>query len=412
VRPVLALLVAGVVATSGASAGTDARRQADPLTGIQELLDRRTEAMLAGDRDAFLETIDPADDRFAARQRFLFDGFQALGLAEYRLELTDRYWPELTTRKETAEHGLGARVLHVEERYRLRGFDPQPVVEDLFLTFVPRGETWVIASDDDLADLALKTARKLWEFGPIDTQRSEHFLYVSPPDLRPAGPPILSSAEAALEELDEMWPLDWPRRVVLLAPSSTQQLRRILQATFDLDVFVAFAYSSVDRAQDYRLAGHRVIFNWDNFSRYSAQVQQSILVHELLHVATREVTGPLVPTFLEEGLAEWVSDGNTDQLEPRVDSGTFDRELPRDFEFITGPGVEILLSYDESYTATLYAVRRYGVDAVVRMYRHVGAVRLEPGTPFHHVDRAMRKAFGTDLETFQQGWAGWVEDQL
>lgn len=390
----------------------DAASGAQAVTGIQELLDRRAEAMLDGDRRAFLATIDPGDRPFAERQRLLFEGFQALGLAEYRLELTDRYWPELTTPREAVEHGDRATVLHVEERYRVRGFDRRAVVEDLYLTFIPRGAGWLIASDDDLADLALYTGRKLWEFGPIETQRSEHFLYVSHEDLRSAAPRILAAAERALEELDRVWPLDWPRRVVLLAPSNTDQLRRILQATFDLDVFVAFAYSSVDRARDYRLAGHRVIFNWENFSQYPDEVQQTILVHELLHVATREVTGPMVPAFLDEGLAEWVSDGNTDQLSPRVDAGTFDRRVPRDFEFITGSDESILLSYDESYSAALYAVRRYGIDAVARMYRLAGGVRLEPGTPFHHVDRAMRDVFDTDLETFQEGWADWVESQV
>ena len=386
----------------------------EPFAGIQAMLDRRAEAMLASDEAAFMATIDRADPAFVRRQRLLFDGFQRIGLAAYRLEVTDRYWPELTTDLEVSEYGAAAdpTVLHVEERYRLRGFDPQPALDDLFLTFVRRGGEWLMASDTDLSDLTVYTARKLWEFGPIETQRSEHFLYVSHPDLRSAGGAILASAEQALDIVIEAWPLPWSRRVVLLAPSTTGELRRIIQATFDLDVFVAFAYSSLDRAVDYDLTGHRVIFNWPNFSRYTEETQQSILAHELLHVATREDTGPMVPTFVEEGIADWVGGSGLSSLIGRVDAGDFDRRLPRDHEFITGSSEDILLSYDESLAAATYAEQRYGIRAVARMYRLLGDVRLAVGTPVHHVHRAMRSALGTGLERFESGWADWVMESL
>jgi hypothetical protein len=377
------------------------------------MLDQRSEAMLAGDEAAFLATIDRGDPAFVRRQRLLFDGFQRIGLADYRLDVTDRYWPELTTDLEMSEYGAAAdpTVLHVEERYRLRAFDPQPALEDLFLTFVRRGEDWLVASDTDLSDLTMYTSRKLWEFGPIETQRSRHFLYVSHPDLRSAGRTILTLAEQALHVTDA-WPLLWSRRVVLLAPSTTGELRRIIQATFDLDVFVAFAYSSLDRAVDYDLTGHRVIFNWPTFSRYSEEFQRSILAHELLHVATREYTGPMVPTFVEEGIADWVGGSGVSTLSARVDAGAFDRRLPRDHEFITGSDEDILLSYDESLAAATYAEQRYGVDALARMYRLLGDVRLAVGTPMHHAHRAMRSAFGTGLERFESGWADWVMESL
>jgi hypothetical protein len=370
--------------------------------------------MLAGDQEAFMATVDRTDPEFVDRQRLLFQGFQRIGLADYRLEATDRYWPELTTERETAEYGAAAdpTVLHVEERYRVRGFDPQPALDDLFLTFVRRGGEWRVASDSDLADLALYTTRKLWEFGPVETQRSEHFLYVSHPDLRSAGPAILGAAERALDTVTDAWPLPWSRRVILLAPSTTGELRRIIQATFDLDVFVAFAYSSVERAVDYDLTGHRVIFNWPNFARYSEEIQQSILVHELLHVATREHSGPMVPTFVEEGIAEWVAAAGLSTLSARVDAGSFDGRLPRDHEFVAGSGDDILLSYDEAFASTLYAEERYGIDAVARMYRLLGGVRLAAGTPVHHADRAMRSAFGVGLDRFESRWADWVEESL
>ncbi|MGH2675913.1 MAG: hypothetical protein ACRDH1_10955, partial [Actinomycetota bacterium] len=74
----------------------------DPYAEIRDLIDLRAEAMLEGDRDAFLATVDPADAGFVLRQRRLFDGFQRLGLSSYDLRLTDAFWPELTTSREVS----------------------------------------------------------------------------------------------------------------------------------------------------------------------------------------------------------------------------------------------------------------------------------------------------------------------
>src|SRR5919106_1899774 len=107
----------------------------DPFAEVSALLDSRAEAMLDGDLEAFLATTDPADAAFAERQRHLFDGFQQLGLASYDLRLSDEVWPELTSSVEAARHGpdLDPRVLHVEERHRLEGYDRAPALEDLYL---------------------------------------------------------------------------------------------------------------------------------------------------------------------------------------------------------------------------------------------------------------------------------------
>jgi hypothetical protein len=406
---VLTVLLAGQL--SGRSVGS----QTDPYAGIRDLLDRRATAMLEGDRDAFLATNAPAEAAFAERQRLLFDGFHRIGLASYDLALSDRTWPELTTSREVARYGPDAEphVLHVEERYRLAGYDRQPALEDLYLTFVLRPGGWRVASDTDLDDVTLYSGRKLWEFGPMVTKESRHFLYLSHPDLEGASGRILATAERAVERVDERWPLRWSHRVPILAPSTTEELRRIIQATFDLDVFVAFAYSGIDRDRGWDLNGHRIILNWPVFSRFSDPTQEDILTHELLHVATRELVGPATPSFVDEGIAEWVAgDSSTFQLADEVAEGGFDEELPRDFEFITGPDPAILAAYEESYTVAQFAVDRYGVAAVADFYRLLGEPRVAPGTARYHVGRAMRAAFGVAFSTFEDRWADWVKAEV
>lgn len=386
-----------------------------PNAEIRALLDQRAVAMVDGDRKAFLATVDAASPAFLRRQGLLFDGFQRLGLSEYRLDLGGRLWPELTTDREIARYGAGAEptVLHVEERYSLTRFDEQPALEDLFLTFLRRPDGWRVASDSDLDDLTMYSGRKLWEFGPVVAQTSEHFLYVSHSDLLGPAQSVLNKAEEALDAVSAHWPLEWNERVVIVAPSTTEELGRLIQATFDLDVFVAFAASGVDRARDWDLVGHRILLNWPNFSRYDDSTQLSVLTHELLHVATREYSGPLVPIFVEEGVAEWVTGHDSATLlAGQVQNGMFDGELPLDHEFISGSDAVILSAYQESSAAVRYAAERFGDDAVAKFYRELGTVRRSSGTWRYHVGRAMREAFGIGFGEFQGQWARWVENSL
>ncbi|MGH2681745.1 MAG: hypothetical protein ACRDIX_00745 [Actinomycetota bacterium] len=385
---------------------------AGKLAEIQDLLDRRARALLLGDRPGFLAGLDhEAEGDFVERQELLFDGFQRLPLQDYRLDVSLDVFEELTASEELRRYGRGAQptVLHVEQRYRLQGYDRQPALEDVFLTFVRRPAGWRMISDSDLDDLTIYSGRVLWEFGPIVTRESEHFLYVSHPDLAGAAGTILPAAQRALARVSAVWPLQFRKKVVILAPSESEELVRILQAQFDVDVFVAFAYSGLDRDREWDLVGHRIILHWDNFSAQSDAAQQSILTHELLHIATRELSGPFVPAFVDEGVAEWVTtDASTLLLAIRVGSGIFDRRLPLDHEFITGDTDDIVNSYQESYSFIRYADDRFGSKAVAEFYRRLGRPQVAAGTWRYHVDRAMRAAFGSGFGRLQRRWADWV----
>jgi hypothetical protein len=407
--------LAALILLASLTAPAPGLAQDDPYAGIRDLLERRAEAVRAGDEAAFMATVAGIDPRFVERQRRLIRGFRALRVSEYRLEIGERFWPELTTPREVARYGRGAdpRVLHVEERYRIEGYDPQLALEDLYLTFVRTDGSWKVASDDDLEPVGLWSGRKLWEYGPVITRSSEHFRYVSHPEQAGAAGEILDAAERALGAVESRWPLPWRKRALILAPTSSEELQRVIQATFDVENFVAFAYSSVERRLDFDLVGHRVILNWPVFSRYDLDVQERILAHELLHFATRELTGPMVPAFVDEGLAEWVAgDTDTSEVARRLSAGTWDRRLPRDYEFITGDGSEITLQYQESYTSAAYAVERFGIRDVAEFYEILGETRLAPGTPRYHVDQAMRAAFGLSLGEFEERWAEHVEATL
>lgn len=300
-----------------------------------------------------------------------------------------------------------------EERYRLRSYDEEPAVEDMYFTFIKEDGVWSIASDTDLNDLTLFTTRHMWDFAPIEETRSPHFLLYShrcgnecPPAL---SNDILDLAERALDRVDSFWKMPWNHNVVILAPDDSDELSRMLQSTFDVEDFVAFAYATVDLENDFDYTGDRIILNRDAFAGRDSTTTLEILAHELLHVATRDRSGPFMPIFVDEGFADYVGHaadpGALAYFDSRVASGFFSGRLPRDYEFTVGSGADIYESYQEGQSAIHYLVGRWGSSALARFYRYLGSFDVDPGTSGYRVDRAMRKVLGVSFDEFEQGWA-------
>jgi hypothetical protein len=380
----------------------------------------RAAALVRGDREAFLASVDPSSEAFRARQEDLFDNMQDLPLGSYELTAEWGRFGDLVRRSD-AKRYEGAENVAIpvtEERYRIEGFDPEPAAEDLFYTFVKRDGDWLIAEDTDLDDLSFLSARHLWDFGPLQVDRTPHFLLLSHPcgnkpegatgGCQPFGSRILEIAEEGLQRADDFWTLPWQGKVAILIPGSSDELSRMIQATFELDDFVAFAYSTEDLASGSEYTGHRIMLNPAGFAtRPDDQVLQ-ILSHELTHVASRPVSGPFVPIFIEEGIAEYVGYGGVRGLsffDSRVAAGLFDERLPEDYEFLTGGGSEIYNSYQEGQSAVRYFIERWGLDEFLRFYRRLGSRHEATGLTRWHVDKALRGTVGIGIEAFEKAWA-------
>jgi hypothetical protein len=196
--------------------------------------------------------------------------------------------------------------------------------------------------------------------------------------------------------------------VVIVVPSTTAELRALLQATIDLDNFVAFASSTVDAEDDFDYGGHRITLNPDAFVGRSESSALNILAHELLHVATRSVSGPLVPIVIEEGIAQYVGYDAEPATIDYVDStiaAASRPSLPRDHEFTTGAPEDISESYREALSATAFFVRRWGIDDLESFYRRLGRSRVVAGTARYHLERALRATIGVGEPRFERLWA-------
>jgi hypothetical protein len=384
---------------------------------IRALLDRRSAAILSNDEDAFMATIARSSRAFVARQRRLFENMRGLPLGTYRLTARwDRYGDLATREDRTLYPGAESVVIPVtEERYRLDGYDRAEAVEDLFYTFVERDGEWKIAEDTDLDDLTFYSTRHPWDYSPLHSERNGHFLLLTPecagcPEA-PTG--TLSLAERALDRVESYWRPAWHKRVPLVIPPGADELKRMLQATFDVGNFVAFAYSSVDTDNGLDYTGHRVLLNPDSFAGRATESTVDILAHELLHVASRDVSGPFVPIFVEEGIAEYVGNeadpGALAYLDAEIAAGRFTGRLPEGFEFTIGTSADIFGAYQRAYSAVRFFIERWGTSRFARFYRILGRAEIVPGTARYHLDRALEKTTGAGAGAFERAWASSID---
>ena len=185
---VVLLLVAGLVTAGVVVAGRDDGTDggggtpgAESPTGrdaaVRAVLDRRAQAVLNRDREAFLADIDQGDPDFVAQQEQLFDNLAQVDLASWRYELVgdDYNRPDLAKTYDRPYY-LPAVLLH----YAIKGFDRAPVARPQVLTFLRTGKRWLIASDSDADPQLPETGHAdPWDRRPIVVGRGRSVLVLA-----------------------------------------------------------------------------------------------------------------------------------------------------------------------------------------------------------------------------------------
>ncbi len=374
---------------------------------VVELLDRRAAALLARDRHGFLEGIDPAAIAFRERQAAVFDALAEvpLGMWEY----------ELDAGRASDAAGLAVRygtdvwVPQVTLRYSFAGVGTSPSVAAQVLTFVRRGATWLIASDADLDGGPVVTARSLWDSGPVVAVRGRHALVLGHPGRRAALEELARDVDAAVPRVTAVWGSDWAQQVVVMLPDDVEEMRRLVGHDLELGPIAAVATAQLVGGDDrYEPVGDRVVVHPDNYPGLGALGRRIVLTHEVLHVAARRASGPALPAWLAEGLADYVAYAGTgvpvERAAPRtaadVRLGRVPEGLP-DPEDFTGEG--IAGAYELSWLAAVHLAERHGEDALLRLYRTIGAAPLgEDGDAV--VAQAFTDVLATSPEEFAAGW--------
>jgi len=345
---------------------------------------------------------------FERRQLRLFDNLESLPLAAYELEADWGALGDLARAQDAGryqgEDSVAIPLTH--ERYRISGYDKRLVHQDLYLTFLEVDGRWSIGGDDDLEDLGLYSARNVWDFSGVRTTSSKHFLALEPDDGPSSGDALVQIAETSLAGVDRYWTRPWHRKVPLLAPGSSEDLARIIQSTYPVENYLAFAFWTGGADQN---PGVRVIVNPDRFA-FASDVY-GVLTHELTHVAALYSRGSFTPSSLDEGLAQYIGEQGDPAAIAGADAAARSARpgLPENYEFFVGDGATVFDTYQRSLSAVAYFIDRYGFRRFQRFYVTLGRATRVPGTFRYQFDHALEETIGLDRREFERAWASSID---
>jgi hypothetical protein len=379
---------------------------ADPRVELPRLLARRAKALLAGDRAAFLATVDRRQRSWYGKQAALFERMRTAPFSAFAYRVLDQRADTQLRRRYRAEQ---VEVARVQARYRFRGQDASPVLARYSYTFALTRSGWRIAGDGD-DRFRGRDDVEIWDSGPVRTVRSARTLIVHHPGQEVLARRLLRVAEKGYAQVGAAWTGRWERKAVILVPRDEREAERLVGAR-DLARVAAVASSSVESGAAERVLGNRIVVNTDNVSRYNELNLQILITHEMTHVATRTL-GDGVPLLLVEGFADWAA------LKPlgypfRVTRSAlarlgsrFDGALPRDAEF---RGPQAAVAYDEGSAFCLWVAETAGPAKLQALYRQFAG--SDPPTSAQ-LDRGFRRALGISRRTAEGRWAAWVRAQL
>ena len=392
------------------------RAGARRVTALHDLLARRSAALLHHDRAAFLATVDPAQPRFVAEQAHEFAAISAVPLASWSYDF-DAALPQLSGPR-LARYGAPTWApMQFTLNYAIRGFDTAPTSLRQFPTFVQRAQGWFVASFNDFASSAQRSDVDIWNFGAVRTVTASRVLVLGHPNSLALMRNIAAEAAAAIPRVSAVWGRDWPRRVVVLVPSSQHELAQIIDDRGDLSQIAAVASAEVqDCPGPPNPVGYRVAINPRNWGKLSPLGRQVVLTHELTHVATRAATGSCTPTWLVEGFADYVGYLGTgvpttvvaQELAADVRAGRVPTHLPVDADF-DGDNKHLAQAYEGAWMAAHLIVDRWGRQMLVRLYREVGTSKDDPAEA---MSKAVRKVLRISYGRFVSEWRAYLRANL
>jgi hypothetical protein len=404
------------------SATVARRYERDRLEDVRALLRRRAAAVLARNKAAFLADVDPENVGFRATQAALFDSVTTLPLRDWDYDLRpDWARPVLPVAR---KYDGDVWLPYVRQRYRLDGFDERRIARQLDYTFVRRGHRWYLASDTDL-DVAgdVRPRRDPWDFGPIDVRRTGKALIISHAD-EDASEAVAKTVDEAIDFVSKTWGEDWPRTAVVVVAKDEAEYRSLTDRGPDEDIthiggsarpqytYVPDLEEPIDGDG---IAGLRIVFP-PAASEYDG-IDRSVLIHEVMHVATWRKTPRTMPLWAFEGMAEWAGFygqtlfGRMQPVADRIRKGQIPRVLPAG---TASRMSEYAYDYPHSELLIRHIAERYDWPMVVKLYRQLcrdlrGVGKA--GAPAV-IRRTIHRLLGVSESELIRGWQRYMRYQL
>lgn len=354
---------------------------------LQDLLDRQARAVRDGDRAAYASTLAATGDGRRRGLR-LFDNLTALPLARYDLEVDPT----------TVVRTPGGAVAQVTSVLQLDGLDAVAVSTPALARFA------AVGGADGTRSYAVRRARDAgwarehgiapqpWEVARLVVRRGDGVLVVADRGTAPAAAGLVGSVEAAVADVAPLVPYDWDRTVVVYALSDTAVLAGLADVpggdTELLDGVSVPVRAEVDGGP---VASTRVVLHPRTVADGGAG-RDRLLRHELVHVALGARDDAL-PTWLAEGLAEWVSVQPLAPADRTIARAAVEAArdgldgLPEDQVF-NGPGSAV--NYGTAWFAVDHLATTYGAAALWELVEVLRVRGSDPAT----VDAVLTERLG------------------
>lgn len=377
----------------GESAAEVARR--DLAAEVRAVLKQRVRAVRRDDVEAFLD--DLVDDPVLRRdQRDYFESLRQLPLARFGYALDD----------DAVTAGGSGVVATPSVIVELDGFDAAPVRTPVRMTFVREqdGVLRIASARDEEYERERDVVPQPWDTVPVQVLSGDGVLGIFDRDSWRQAEEIVAEVEQAVAEVSAVLPQPWSERVVVYALSDTSFLSRLPDLPGDdpeqLDG-VAFPVPVRPGADEY--AGTRFLLHPRILQR-GADMRARLIRHELVHVALGRMDDR-VPTWLSEGLAEYVSVrplAPQDRMISQAAVAAAQRgvdALPPDATF-NGP--ESSVHYGISWFACEYLASVYGEATLWHLFDEM---RADGGVAESDQDQVLLDVLGIDGATLARAAA-------
>lgn len=366
---------------------------------VEDLLAQRATAALQGDEAAFLATVDPRDDKLVDQQQTIFTNLQQLPLKSlaYKVKALDR------TPDEVRNDGV-LFAPHVTEVAQLAEAHRAPVANATDMTFVRHDGDWVIGRDRAAPE---DRYSRPWFGGPVAAASGPSVLVVTERDGPTGAAELLDRVSTARTEIKEalepVWRGEEGETPLLIDATYNGSPPG---DTFEGDDGAAAVTYWVDASGSMSgLAGAVVKDNPMATNRLATD--EHTLRHELSHVY-----GPaLVPTWVNEGLAEYLSGCEANicgENEQRDTLLAHERAIPGDAKW----GEDGSIDYAVSHAAVSWLIDENGGLKEFLEFCNDFYLHLPSGSDDFHdgTDKALRESYGITQEQLVEGTWAWFDE--
>lgn len=422
-----------VAVVSGVPSSREPTSETAVEAAVRQILVRRGDAVLRHDKAGFLADLDPKLSTLRTQQTGIYDGLAKLDFAQFS------YRPNGTAFN-PGGHGTGkggtTYIAGVLATYQLEGYDTGPVVEAMAVTFVQRDHRWWIASDRDVDDeLPAAGHAEPWDDGQVGVAKGRHSLVIGQARDDVTLQRVADAVDKAVTADLSFWPAGngrtrWDGRVVVYVPTEQREFTSLFRGskqTADGVVAVAIpvydhmyfdAYGNGHPYGD--VSGSRIIIN-PKYFRPKSSFFAVTLRHEVSHIAAQPITSPGTPSWLVEGLAEYVGWRQSDpsrtffargvdrRTAQQINARTFHLTLPSSSTFYVGSSATIASRYTAGFLVCAYIQHRYGESRLKTFAARMAAAKT-PSKEKAVLKSALHKTFGLTTAGLQNGVTSWMRE--